>query len=520
MRKVAIWDTTLRDGAQANGITFSVKDKVNIAKALDDFGVSFIEGGNPFSNPKDAEFFERMKSIPLKSARLVAFGSTRRKDLSAISDPAVKALIDSNCDTVVIFGKAWDFHVSEILEISLEEHLEMIKDTVEYLCKMGKQVYFDAEHFFDGFKSNSEYAISTLIAAQNSGASGVCLCDTNGGSFPDEVQSITKEVKDRISISFGIHTHNDTGMAVANSVVSVMAGADVVQGTINGFGERSGNANLSTVICNLQLKRNIQCVPEENIKNIYSLCRFVAETANMSVSDRTPYVGRNAFAHKGGMHIDGVCKNSRTYEHIDPTTIGNLRRLLMSEMAGRSSITHKLQALSYDVSKDTTEVQQMVETVKNMENEGYQFEAADGTFRIVAIRQLTDYKKPFSIDDIKVIEETKGDGFNASAVIRVSVGDKCEYAAAEGDGPVNALDKALRKALEIFYPSIAEVSLTDYKVRVIDSNTSTAAKVRVLIESTDGNETWSTMGVSTDIVEASCIALVDSMEYKLITDNN
>jgi len=517
MRNIAMWDTTLRDGAQANGITFSIKDKVNIAKALDKFGISYIEGGNPYSNPKDAEFFEIMKNVPLANSKLVAFGSTRRKSCIAEEDASVNALLNAGTDTVVIFGKSWDFHVTDILEVSLDENLVMIKDTIEYLCHNGKTVFFDAEHFFDGYKSNPDYALKTLTVAVEAGAVGICLCDTNGGAFPDEVYSVTVLVKEKFKVSVGIHTHNDSGLAVANSIAAVDGGADLVQGTLNGFGERCGNANISTVICNLQLKKGYSCIPDESIKELYSLCRFVAETANMSVSDKTPYVGRNAFAHKGGMHIDGIVKNTNSFEHIDPSVVGNRRRLLMSEMAGRSSISQKLQSLYFDISKDSPETQEIMEIVKTMESEGYQFEAADGTFRLVVMRRLLDYKRPFSIDDIKVIEATKGDGFGASAVIRVSVGDKCEYAAAEGDGPVNALDKAMRKALEIFYPAIAEVKLTDYKVRVIDSNTSTAAKVRVLIESTDGNETWTTMGVSTDIVEASCMALVDSMEYKLIT---
>ncbi len=519
MKKIAMWDTTLRDGAQANGIAFSVKDKVNIAKALDKFGITYIEGGNPASNPKDAEFFETMKAIDLSCSELVAFGNTRRKNCCVDEDDSIKALINAGTDAVVIFGKSWDFQVTDILEVSLEENLSMIKDTVEYLVGKGKRVFFDAEHFYDGFKANAAYALKTLEVAIDAGCIGVCLCDTKGSAFPDEVYDITKVVCDRVDVSVGIHTHNDAGMAVANSIMAVDAGADLVQGTINGFGERCGNANLSTVLCNLQLKKGYKCVGEGNMKNLYSLCRFVAETANMSFSDKTPYVGRNAFTHKGGMHIDGVCKDSNSFEHIDPTLVGNKRRLLVSEMAGRSSVSQKLQSIDFDISKDSREANDIVNIVKNMENDGYQLEAADGTFRLVAMRHLTGYNPPFIIDDIKVIEETRDSGFGASAVIRVSVGDKCEYAAAEGDGPVNALDKAMRKALEIFYPDISQVKLTDYKVRVIDSNTSTAAKVRVLIESTDGNDTWATMGVSTDIVEASCIALVDSMEYKLISNN-
>lgn len=517
MKSISMWDTTLRDGAQANGITFTVKDKVYIANILDEFGIEYIEGGNPGSNPKDAEFFEYMKSHPLKQASLIAFGSTRRKYSRAEEDSSVSALVNSGTQTVVIFGKSWDFHVEHILEVSKEENLEMISDTIKYLCRCGKRVFFDAEHFYDGYKSNSEYAIKTLETAQKAGAAGLILCDTNGGTFPDEIYNITKTVSERLTARIGIHAHNDSGMAVANSIYATEAGADIVQGTINGFGERCGNANLSTVIANLQLKRGIKCVPENSIKNLYALSRIIAETANMSVSDRTPYVGRNAFAHKGGMHIDGICKDSKSFEHIDPSLVGNRRRLLMSEMAGKSSVTVKLKSLNFDVDRNSCESEKIVTIVKEMENEGYQFEAADGTFRLIAVRNLTDYKRPFSIDDIKIIEENRSEGFSASAVIRISVGEKCEYAAAEGDGPVNALDKALRKALELFYPTLKEVSLTDYKVRVIDSNTSTAAKVRVLIESTDGVETWSTMGVSTDIVEASCIALVDSLEYKLIT---
>ena len=518
MKKLWMFDSTLRDGAQANGISFSLQDKVKIARILDDIGIDYVEGGNPGSNPKDLEFFEILKREPLKRAKLVSFGSTRRKNVKVEDDTNVKALLSAGTPTIAIFGKAWDFHVTDIIHTTLEENLQMILDTISYLKQMGKEVIFDAEHFFDGFKANEEYALKTLQVAEMAGADCICLCETNGGAFPDDVLYATKKAKALLKVPVGIHTHDDTGMAVANSIMAVEGGATQVQGTFIGIGERCGNANLSTIIANLQLKRGYQCIPHENLERLTKVSYYIAEVANINLNERMPYVGSNAFTHKGGMHIDGVSKNSNSFEHISPESVGNHRRLLMSEVAGRSTIIQKVQSFYPNLIKESKEAQEIIDIVKAMEMDGYQFEGADGTFQLVVMRHLLPYKKPFQLDEFKVIEEKRQDSFIASSVIRVFVGDQCEFTAAEGDGPVNALDAALRKALEVFYPSIAEIRLTDYKVRVIDSQSATAAKVRVLIESTDGTDFWSTMGVSTDIIEASCIALADSIEYKILKD--
>ena len=488
MKKVWIFDSTLRDGAQAKGISFSLNDKIKIAKALDNMGIDYIEGGNPGSNPKDLEFFEILKKEPLKKAKLVAFGSTRRKNVKVEEDANVQKLLSAGTPTVAIFGKSWDFHVTDIINTTLQQNLEMIKDTVSYFKKRGKEVIFDAEHFFDGFKANEEYALETLKAAEAAGADCICLCETNGGAFPDEVIYATKQAASVVNVPLGIHAHDDTGMAVANSIMAVENGVRHIQGTFIGIGERCGNANLSTIIANLQLKRGYQCLPDEKIKELTSMAYYIAEIANVSLNERMPYVGSSAFTHKGGMHIDGVCKNSSSFEHISPESVGNHRRILLSEVAGRSSIIQKVQRFYPNITKDSPEAQEIVDIVKKMEMEGYQFEGAEATFKLVVMRHLMKYKKPFQVDEFKVIEEKRQNSYVSSSVIRVLVGDKHEFTAAEGDGPVDALDAALRKALEVFYPSIKNIRLTDYKVRVIDSNAATAAKVRVLIESTDGDE--------------------------------
>lgn len=519
MKKIAIFDSTLRDGAQAAGISFSVNDKIKICKYLDNMGIKYIEAGNPGSNPKDLEFFSRVKNeVKFYNSTLTAFGSTRRKGIKASEDANLKSLIAAGTDAVTIFGKSWDFHATEILHVTTEECLEMIKDTIEFLKSHNKEVIFDAEHFFDGYKHNKEYAIKSIVTAQEAGASCICLCDTNGGCFPDEVFEIVKDVKNYINVEIGIHTHNDTGMAVANSVMAVKAGASHVQGTFLGIGERCGNANLSTIIGNLQLHANYDCISTESLKNMTSIALKVSEIANQELDSHMPYVGANAFAHKAGMHIDGVTKSSQSFEHVSPDSVGNRRQFLMSEVAGRSTLIEKIRRIDPTIEKDDPITKVIIDKVKELEHKGYQFEGADGTFELLVRKTLGTYKPFFDLETFKIIGENNNnvEDFSASAIIKLSVNGEVEMTAAEGNGPVNALDKALRKALEVFYPCLKEVRLTDYKVRVLEGGSATESQVRVLIESRDENEKWTTVGVSTDIIEASWIALVDSIEYKLI----
>ncbi|NLC69331.1 MAG: citramalate synthase [Clostridiaceae bacterium] len=521
MKKVVIYDTTLRDGAQAQGISFTVEDKLKIAKAVDDLGISYIEAGNPGSNPKDIEFFERVKEIGLKHAKISAFGSTRRVNVPVEEDSNVLSLLAADTPVVTIFGKSWDFHVDAILKTTLEENLKMIYDTISFFANRGREVIFDAEHFFDGYKANPAYAMETLKAACDAGAAGICLCDTNGGTFPDEIFKITSGVIEEIKVPIGIHCHNDNGMAVANSIVAVQAGATHVQGTINGIGERCGNANLCTIIPNLQVKAGCECIPGDKMKELTSIARFVSEVANIIHDERAPYVGGCAFAHKGGMHVDAVYKTSISFEHIDPEMVGNKRRILMSEVSGRSAILKKINEVDSSITKDSPEAKHIINKLKELEHQGYQYEGAETSFEIVIRKLLGKYKPFFNLNEFKVIvNEPSVEGVNSSAMVKIRVEGQVEITAAEGCGPVNALDNALRKALERFYPEIREMKLTDYKVRVLDSEAATAAKVRVLIESTDGKDVWTTVGVSTDIIEASWKALVDSIEYKLIKDRS
>ncbi|SDK74490.1 citramalate synthase [Natronincola ferrireducens] len=518
-KKIEIFDSTLRDGAQAEGISFSVEDKIKIVRALDALGVSYIEAGNPGSNPKDLEFFLRMKNEKLKHGKLTAFGSTRRPDTQVEEDSNVQSLLEANTPTVAIFGKSWDFHVTDIIKTTLDENLAMIKDTIAFLKQRGKEVIYDAEHFFDGYKNNPDYALATLEAAKLGGADWLVLCETNGGAFPDEVYNITKKVCEKLGVKVGIHCHNDGGMAVANTIMAVEAGATQVQGTYIGFGERCGNVNLTTVIANLQLKREKQCILEDQLVNLASTARMVAEISNVSMNEREPYIGNSAFAHKGGMHIDGVTKAPHSFEHIDPRRVGNKRRILMSEVSGKSTVLSKIQKVNPNIKKNSPETQKLIERLKELEYEGYQFEGAESTFELIIRKHLGKYKPFFELKYYKIIEENHARGENtSSALVKINVDGKDEMTVAEGVGPVNALDKALRKALETFYPQLTEVYLTDYKVRVLDTTETTDAKVRVLIESTDGYNLWTTVGVSTDIIEASWIALVDSIEYKLIKD--
>ena len=454
--------------------------------------------------------------MKLKNARLAAFGSTRRAGIKANEDANLKALLGAGTPVVTIFGKSWDFHVTDIIKTSLEENLNMIHDTISFLISQDKEVIFDAEHFFDGYKANPDYALRTLKVAKEAGASCLVLCDTNGGSFPDEIGQIVAKVASQLDVPLGIHCHNDGGMAVANSIMAVENGAVQVQGTINGFGERCGNANLSTIIPNLQLKRGYFCVPEDQMKRLVDLSRYVSELANLAPDERAPYVGRSAFAHKGGMHIDAINKNPLSFEHIEPCVVGNERRILMSEVSGRSTILKRIQRMMPDIDKNSPQTQYLMDELKRLEHEGYQFEGAEISFELLVRRVLGMDKKFFDIKDFRVLCEEHGqDDYSASAFIKVEVDGGEEVTAAEGDGPVNALDKALRKALRIFYPELDRMRLTDYKVRVVDTTKATAAKVRVHIESTDGKRVWGTVGVSTNIIEASWLALIDSIEYFL-----
>ena len=519
-RNINIFDSTLRDGAQGQGISFSVEDKIKIVKILDDIGVTYIEAGNPGSNPKDMEFFQRIKDVKLNTSKIAAFGSTRRSNIEAKDDKNIKNLLVADTDVVVIFGKSWDFQVLDIIKTSLDENLKMIYDTVEYLVSKGKEVIFDAEHFFDGYKNNALYAIKTLETAKKAGASTVVLCDTNGGTLPNEIQEIVGCVKEKIGGNIGIHCHDDMGMAVANSVVAAQVGANHIQGTFIGIGERCGNANLSSIIPSLILKLGFTVINEENLSKLTSVARYIAEISNITLKDEMPYVGASAFAHKGGMHIDAICKEPKSYEHIVPEVVGNSRRFLVSEVSGKSTILSEIQKIFPNISKDNKEIQLITDKLKELEYEGYQFEGAEGTVELLMRKVLGKYKPFFTLNNFKVFSEqpSNSEEFKSSVMINVTVDGKEEINAAEGEGPVNALDKALRKALEVFYPQLRDVRLVDYKVRVLDSECATEAKVRVLIESTDGAESWSTVGVSRDIIEASWIALVDSIEYKLIKD--
>ncbi len=519
MNKISIYDSTLRDGAQAQGISYSVEDKIKVVLRLDALGVDFIEAGNPGSNPKDLEFFERVKALSLNHARVIAFGSTRKVGADAAADSNVQSLLQAGTSAIAIFGKSWDYQVTDILRTSLDENLGMIGDTIRYLKGQGREVVYDAEHFFDGYKANADYALRSLAAAAEAGADCLCLCDTNGGTFPRDIFEITRVVVERFKRPIGIHCHNDCEMAVANSVMAVQAGATQVQGTINGFGERCGNANLCSIIPDLQLKLGYQCIPPGSMANLASVARSISEIANMPHNERAPYVGGDAFAHKGGMYIDAVLKNPASYEHIDPDQVGNSRRMLMSEVAGRSMLLARIQAVDPSIGKYSPETRRIVDRLKQLEHEGYQFEAAESSFELVVRQILGKYQPFFELQEFKVIvNEPSSNGVNSSAMIKIRVGEQEELTAAEGDGPVNALDKAVRKALERFYPEIREIRLTDYKVRVLDSDQASAARVRVLIESTDHRENWTTIGVSTDIIDASWRALVDSMEYKLVRE--
>lgn len=516
LKKLCVFDSTLRDGAQGENVNFSVIDKINIVKALDEFGVQYIEAGNPFSNPKDVEFFEKAGELELKNAQIVAFGSTRRVGAKVEEDKSVKAVAQVGVEVVAIFGKSWDLHVEEILHTTLEENIAMICDTIEYLKSCGKRVFFYAEHFFDGAKNNAEYAFEVIKSAERAGAEYIILCDTNGGCFPDEIGEFTKQAREVLTAKIGIHCHNDTGCAVANTISAVKMGAEQIHGTFIGIGERCGNTCLATAIANLQLKLGYEIVPEENLKNLSECARFISEVSNLSLEDNLPYIGKSAFAHKGGMHIDGVTKLPKSFEHITPESVGNHRQFLISEVSGKTAVLSKVGKFFPELTKDSVELSDILEMMKLQEQKGYQYEAASASFELLVRKFLGKFKSFFEIVYFKIIcEQDSSVDTPACGLVKIKVGDSYKISAGEGNGPVNALDMALRNALCEFYPVLKSVKLIDYKVRVVDTTSATAAAVRVLIESTDGNEIWTTVGSSTDILNASVKALEDSLEYKL-----
>lgn len=514
---VLIYDTTLRDGSQGEGIAFTVADKLKIAQKLDYLGISYIEGGWPGSNPKDLEFFRQIKDIELHNARITAFSSTRKPEITIKNDIGLKALLNSGVSTATIFGKTWDFHVLKALETSLEENLGMVKDTIAYLKDKDMEVIFDAEHFFDGFKNNSDYALETLLAAADAGADFLVLCDTNGGTMPWEIERIIDCVQQYYKTPLGIHAHNDSDCAVSNSITAVRHGCTQVQGTINGYGERCGNANLCSIIPNLQKKMGIRVIPTANLKYLTEVSHYVAEIANMPHNNTQPFVGYGAFAHKGGIHVNALLKDSLTYEHINPEEVGNHRRVLVSELSGLSNLLYKARELGLDVNSYNAETRKVIKHIKEMENQGLQFEGADASLELFLRKAFGQYEEFFYLKNLKVImEKNEDEDINAEAVIKISVGEQTFHTAAEGDGPVNALDNSLRKALTEVYPEISEMHLADYKVRVLDGSDGTAARVRVLIDSADENGQWSTVGVSENIIEASWQAIVDSINYLLM----
>jgi 2-isopropylmalate synthase len=517
--KVQLYDTTLRDGAQGEGISYSVMDKIRIARELDRLGIQYIEGGWPGSNPKDMEFYLRMNKSRLKHALLVAFGSTKRPKIEAAHDANLKAILKSQAQTVTIFGKTWDLHVEEVLKTTLDENLNMIRDTVSFLVGRGRLVFYDAEHFFDAYKANKEYSMRCILAAQEAGAKAVVLCDTNGGTITSEISRVTAEIRPQIRVWLGIHCHNDAGLAVANSVAAVEAGADMVQGTVNGYGERCGNADLIPIIANLKLKLKADCIDDNKLKELTHVSHFVSEISNMKQRNDQPYVGSSAFAHKGGVHINAVMKTPRSYEHVDPALVGNRRRILVSELVGKTGIMLRAKDLEMDLGKEDAKTKRVLKLLQKLENEGYHFEAAEASFEILMKKAFKKYKRFFELEGFRVVvEKISNKKITSEAIIKLKVKGIKEHTAAEGDGPVNALDNAVRKALKDFYPTLSKMHLSDFKVRVLNEKAGTAARVRVLIQSQDEADTWSTIGVSENIIEASWQALVDSIEYKLLKD--
>ena len=518
MPRIQIYDTTLRDGSQGEGVNFSLQDKLMITQKLDDVGIDFIEGGYPLSNPKDAEYFNRVRDLTLKHAKIVAFGMTRRRGCGAEDDIGMCALRDAHSPVVTIVGKTWDLHVTEVLNVDEAENLAMIRDSVAFLKAEGREVFYDAEHFFDGFRANPEFALKTVVAAQDAGASTIVLCDTNGGRLPEDIAKAVEAVRKELKIPVGIHCHNDCELAVANSLTAVDHGAIQVQGTINGIGERCGNVDLISVVGNLALKKGYDVLLPGGMVHLTELSRYVYEIANMNFRSGQAFVGTSAFAHKGGMHVHAVNRLASSYEHIPPETVGNQRRVLVSELSGRSNIIAK--TTKYQIENDKVLMGRILERVVDLENEGYQFEAAEASFDLLVRKEAGVYQPKFQRLHYRVnVETTAGQGTITEATVKLRVNSHTEHVVAEGDGPVNALDNALRKALSVAYPNLAEMQLVDYKVRVINSAEGTAARVRVVIESRDHTDVWSTVGVSENVIEASWLALVDSVEYKLYKDS-
>lgn len=516
--KIILYDTTLRDGAQGEGISFSVEDKLKIAQRLDQLGFDYIEGGWPGSNPKDNEFFQRAKEMKWQHAKLSAFGSTRRVGVAASQDRNLQAILAAEVSVAAIVGKAWDFHVTNALQTTLEENLAMVRDSIAFLCAQGLEVIFDAEHFFDGYKRNPVYALEVLQCAAKAGAAVVVLCDTNGGTLPWEVDVATRAAVDAVNVQVGIHVHNDSSLAVANTLVAVNAGAQHIQGTINGYGERCGNADLCSVIPNLQLKASRECLTPESLRQLTRLSKFVSEVANQIPNDRQPFVGRSVFSHKGGLHVSALMRHPETYEHIPPESVGNRRRVLISELSGASNIAYKAQEYNIALEEDSSALRSVVDVIKDLEYQGYHFEGAEASFEIMLRKSLGLYTPFFHLEGLRVIieKQDRDEEPLAEATVKVKIGGRTSHQVAEGNGPVNALDNALRKALEEAYPRLKDIRLADYKVRVLNERRGTSAKVRVLIESTDGVQTWGTVGVSTNLIEASWRALVDSIEYGLL----
>jgi 2-isopropylmalate synthase len=516
MARIQLYDTTLRDGSQGEGVNFSLQDKLMIAQRLDSLGFDYIEGGYPLSNPKDEEFFQRIADMDLKHARVCAFGMTRRKGVAAEDDIGMQALVRSKAPAVTIVGKTWDLHVTEVLRVSLEENVAMIRDSIAYVKSEGREAIYDAEHCFDGWKANPDYALQTLQAAADAGANMIVMCDTNGGTLPEQIAEFVKALKAVVSVPIGIHCHNDCELAVANSLAAVQAGAIQVQGTINGIGERCGNADLISVAANLNLKLGHDVLTPGGIQRLTEMSRYVYEIANMNFRSGQPFVGSSAFAHKGGMHVHAVNRLARSYEHITPEEVGNARRILVSELSGRSNIVAK--TTKFNISQDNELMTKILNKVQDLENEGYQFEAAEASFDLLVMKQAGSYQPAFELEHYRVNVQNQQREAMTEAVIKLAIDSACQHVVGEGDGPVNALDSALRKALTPAYPGLAEMTLVDYKVRVINSTEGTAARVRVVIESRDKTGVWSTVGVSENIIEASWIALVDAVEYKIHRD--
>lgn len=521
MEPILIYDTTLRDGTQGENINFSSKEKIKIARKLDEIGVHYTEGGWPGSNLRDVRFFELAQKENFTHTRITAFGATRKPRIAAADDLNLQALIASETPAVAIFGKSWPLHVEKIMGNTREENIAMIRDSISFLKTRDKEVIYDAEHFFDGYKDDPQYASNTLLAATESGADFLVLCDTNGGTMPFEIQSIIAEVKQFLNdrnckVQLGIHCHNDCGMAVANSITAVQSGATMVQGTVNGYGERCGNADITSVIPILSLKMGMPTIPEERLSQLKTFSRYVSETANMIPLHSRPFVGKSAFAHKGGIHVNAIMKESRAYEHMDPALVGNKRRVLVSDMSGKSNVEYKAREMGVEIGSKGKDCQEIVAEIKSMEDQGYQFDVADGSMKILLEKLTEQFKPHFDLDSFRVsIERDLQNACTSHAIIKIKVDGVDEITAAEGHGPVSALDNALRKALGRFYPDLDAMRLVDFKVRVIDGREGTAARVRVFIESRDNEETWTTIGVSEDIIEASWQALTDSFQFKL-----